>query len=148
MTDSNCVIRSTHPNDLARIERLLRASTLPVQGVADHVATFLLAEDERSRLVGVAGFEIYGGFALLRSVAVEVHARCHGLGSVLIAHAFAFARTREVAELFLLTTTAATFFERHGFERIGRSQVPSAVAVSAEFNGVCPESATVMRKRL
>jgi amino-acid N-acetyltransferase len=55
------------------------------------------------------------------------------------------ARGDAIAELFLLTTTAAAFFERIGFRAIHREDVPAPVRASVEFQSACPSSATVMR---
>ena len=54
------------------------------------------------------------------------------------------ARRRGIAQLFLLTTTAADYFPRFGFTRMPREQVPQALQASAEFNGACPTSAVFM----
>jgi amino-acid N-acetyltransferase len=46
--------------------------------------------------------------------------------------------------LYLLTETAAGFWPRFGFERIGRDAAPAAVRGSAEWHGGCPASAVAM----
>ncbi len=53
-----------------------------------------------------------------------------------------------IENLYLLTTTAADYFERRGFTRIERSQVPERLRATAEFQGTCPASATVMKAAL
>lgn len=50
--------------------------------------------------------------------------------------------------VFLLTTTAAPFFPRFGFERIGRESVPPALHAPGDFRGACPASADVMALRV
>jgi protein-tyrosine-phosphatase/N-acetylglutamate synthase-like GNAT family acetyltransferase len=141
-------VRDARPDERAAAEELLRAAKLPTQGVADHFGNFTIAVDAASRLAGVAGLELYGPSALLRSVAVRVGDDRRGLGSILTRRALAKARTQGATEVFLLTETAEAFFERRGFERVARVDVPRAVAASGEFNGVCPDSATVLRRRL
>jgi arsenate reductase len=141
-------IRDARADDRAAAEELLRAAKLPTQGVADHFASFTVADDSSSRLVGVAGLELHGTAALLRSLAVQAGAHSRGLGSLLTRRALAKARASGVSEVFLLTETAEAFFERRGFERVPRSAVPPAVAASPEFNGVCPDTASVLRRRL
>ena len=54
----------------------------------------------------------------------------------------------QISALYLLTTTAAGFFPKFGFERIDRCDVPRSVQMSVEFTSACPSSATVMRKYL
>jgi amino-acid N-acetyltransferase len=55
------------------------------------------------------------------------------------------AREDRCRSLYLLTTTAARFFERFGFRPAERVEVPSSVRRSVEFRGACPESAVLMR---
>jgi arsenate reductase len=140
-------IRTARPDDRSAVEALLLAAELPTEGVADHFAGFTVAT-EGGVLTGVVGIEHYGTSALLRSLAVRPQARRRGLGAVLARHALARARAAGVSEAFLLTTTAHGFFAQRGFERVERSSVPLAVTSSAELRGACPDSATVMRKRL
>ena len=130
------------------VEQLLRSSELPSEGVAAHFDMFLVAEDERARILGVVGLELYGTSALLRSLAVAAEARAQHLGSALARRAITLARDRGASAIYLLTTTASGFFGKHGFERIERSDVPVRVTTkSVEFTGVCADSAVVMRRR-
>jgi hypothetical protein len=68
-----------------------------------------------------------------------------GLGRKLYLRALTEARHRGARSLYLLTTTAAPFFVKAGFERIDRALVPAAVAASAEFRSLCPAPAVCMR---
>lgn len=126
---------------------LLRRCGLQVEGLADHLATTLVARDA-DRLVGSAALELYGREALLRSVAVDEAWRGRALGRQLVAAALDLARARGVAAVYLLTLTAAAFFERLGFERIPREEVPPSVQQSLEFRILCPATAIVMRRQL
>lgn len=141
-------VRPARAQDRAQVEVLLRRAALPVEGVADHLAHFIVAAGAGAKIAGVAGLERYGTRALLRSVAVAPSTSARGLGSVLVRRALLAARGRGASEIYLLTTTAERFFERRGFRRIERSDVPPDVGASGEFNGICPDSATVMRLRL
>jgi amino-acid N-acetyltransferase len=53
-----------------------------------------------------------------------------------------------VETLYLLTTTAAAFFARHGYETVERDTVPARIRGTTEFDDLCPDSAVCMRKRL
>lgn len=141
------MVRDARPEDRAQAEALLRTAGLPTVGVADHFESFIVAENTASRMVGVAGIEMYGTSGLLRSVATEASVRGSGLGSMLTARMIARARAKGVVNIYLLTTTAEAFFAKQGFERIERVALPAAIQSSAELNGLCPESATVMRLR-
>src|SRR6266446_423148 len=73
------MIGHAHTEDLAAVFGLLEQSGLPKDGLADHVATTLVARDG-GRIVGSAALELYGTAALLRSVSVEPERRGQGLG--------------------------------------------------------------------
>lgn len=140
-------LRKAERDDLKNIERLLTAAGLPLDGVAEALPTFVVAEAD-GELVGVAGLECCRDNALLRSVAVEPSWRSHGLGRALVARVISDAEARGIRALYLLTTTAERYFPSFGFERITRDAVPDDVRATAEFQGACPVSATVMTRTL
>lgn len=140
------MIRVAEPSDRLHVEALLLAEGLPLDGVADHFESYFVLEDG-GRIVGAAGLELYGSAALLRSVVVATHAKRAGLGSLLTERALEEARARGAENVYLLTTTAEDFFPRFGFEPVARDDVPIAVRSSREFQGACPASAVVMRRR-
>jgi amino-acid N-acetyltransferase len=129
--------------DWPDIERLLADGGLPVEGLSTHRDTTLVAREPR-RIVGCAALELYGDAALLRSVAVDGGLRRSGVGTALTVAALELARRHRVRQVYLLTETAAEFFPRFGFTRIGRSDVPETVRRSVEFMQLCPDSAVVM----
>ncbi len=140
-------ITPAEPADLPAILELIDQSKLPRAGLAEHVATALVARDGK-RIVGTAALELYGASALLRSVAVAAGRRGEGLGQALTAAALDLARRRGVRTVYLLTETAAQFFLRLGFRPITRADVDSAVLRSTEFTTAYPASALVMVKPL
>lgn len=141
------LIERASADDLVAVQRLLTGHELPLEGVATHLGSMVVARDN-GRIVGVAAVELYEGGALLRSVAVESAAQGRGLGYQLTEAALDIARQRRLDAVFLLTTTAAQFFPKLGFEQISRDEVPASVQASIEFQSACPASATVMRKRI
>lgn len=146
--ETSCVtLRSAQPADLPAVLALLGRSQLPTDGVAEALPHFLVAED-KGRLVGVVGLELYGTSALLRSAAVEESWRGTGVGRLLVERALDLAKSRGIDDVFLLTTTAERYFPRFGFVCVERDSVDRAVQASVEFKETCPASATAMRKRL
>ena len=133
--------------DLPQIRALLERLHLPLAGVDDHLQTMLVAR-EGELIVGTAALELYGGGALLRSVAVDPSRHGRQLGHQLTEAALRLAAAHGAGTVFLLTTTAEQFFPRFGFEPITREEVPSSVRESVEFQSACPASAVVMRKHL
>ncbi len=140
-------VRPSRPEDLAAIERLLQASSLPLDGVREALPTFVVAQAGHD-IVGVAGLEVCCDNALLRSVAVSDDWRSRGLGRELVAHVIAEAESRGIHALYLLTTTAEHYFPSFGFQAIPREQVPADVRETEEFRSACPASATVMTRSL
>jgi arsenate reductase (thioredoxin) len=131
------------PGELPAILALLAENHLPPDGLADHLATTLVARSG-TMLVGSAALELYGSAALLRSVSVSPALQRKGLGQRLTIAALALARERGVSRVFLLTETASEFFPRFGFRTVERADVPPAVKQSVEFTTACPDSALVM----
>ncbi len=136
--------RSAHPHDLGELERLLQGAGLTIAGVREHLDGFEVAE-EGGRIVATAGLEVYGSAALLRSVAVNGSYRRRGIARELVRRRLDHAAADGVGEVYLLTTTAADYFRRLGFEAIGRNDVAEAVRVSAEFADARCETAQAMR---
>jgi N-acetylglutamate synthase-like GNAT family acetyltransferase len=144
--DPHVTLRAARIDDLPVVERLLVASELPLDGVAGALRDFAVAEADGA-LVGVAGLEVCGEHALLRSVAVAPEWRSRGVGRALVDRVIADAEARGMRGLYLLTTTAERYFPSFGFQRIARDEVPDDVRATAEFRSACPASATVMARR-
>ena len=136
-------LRSATHADLGQVERLLAASGLPLDGVADALPAFVVAQ-HGDAIVGVAGLEVCCDNALLRSVAVADEWRSHGLGRALVTRMISEAEARGIRALYLLTTTAERYFPSFGFRTIARDAVPDDIRETKEFQGACPASATVM----
>ena len=131
-------------NDLDLLTALLDAGHLPSDGLGVHLRTTLVARDAAG-IIGCVALEPYGNAALLRSLAVTLSRRGHGVGQHLTLAALDLARQRRLAAVYLLTTTAADFFARHfGFQPIERGALPAAVQQSVEFVSACPQTAQAM----
>jgi len=134
--------------DLAGVAALLATANLCHDDLTtQHLAHFLVLREDHE-LIGAVGLEAYGSNALLRSLIVSPDHRGNGLGIQLVDGIEAHAHEYGVTSLYLLTTTADRFFDRHGYERIKRSSVPKAIGDTTEFMSFCPESAVCMRKTL
>jgi len=140
-------IEPARTSDRLAIEALLVANLLPTDGFELALGTAVVAR-EKGRIVGCAAVEPYGPVGLLRSVCVAEPLRGLGLGSRLVDRAEAVAAARGIAELFLLTETAADWFTRRGYQPGAREAAPAALLGSPEFTVACPVSAALLRKRL
>lgn len=135
-------------SELDAIAGLLRAADLPVEDLSVSMLDAFVVATEGEVCVGVVGLEVHDSHALLRSLTVERRHRSRGLGARLVCAIEAEARRRGVAALYLLTMTAASFFERMGYTAHDRASVPPAIAASTEFSSLCPDTAVCLWRNL
>ena len=133
---------------LEQIRRLVAEANLPGDDLETLDLSNFLGCGTREQPDGVVGLELQGTVALLRSLAVATAARGAGLGRALVAAAENHAQARGVRSLYLLTTTAAGFFERLGYRHADRASAPEALRQTEEFSSLCPSSASFMVKEL
>jgi amino-acid N-acetyltransferase len=122
---------------------LLKSSNLPADDL-DYKKDLLVGYYENDALVGTGGLEIYGTYALLRSLSVKLGIRGKAVGSTIYDYLVTEAKKRELKAIYLLTETAHGFFLKKGFTDIRREMVPDEVKASSEFSHVCPTTAAVM----
>ena len=127
---------------------LLEAQGLPTADLTEeHFQHFFFMGNE-SAPEALVGLEIYGQDALLRSLVVSPGGRTRGLGSALVLHAEGYAAAHDVRTLYLLTTTAESYFEHRGYRRVDRADTPPSIRSTRQFAGLCPASSAFMIKRL
>ena len=143
-TDGALSVRPADESDLDRVEALLAAADLPSEDIHSKPDSFFLARVDGD-VVGAGGLEIHGPNGLLRSLVVRDPYRGQGYGTAICDELEAVARAQGVETLYLLTTTAADFFRRRGFEETDRADVPDAIRETVEFTDLCPASATCLR---
>ena len=138
-------LRSATPADVEAVRALLAAADLPLEGLEDQFGDGYVLAERAGRVVAAEGIEVYGDDGLLRSAVVDAALRGRGLGERLTRERLDWARRRGLRAVWLLTTTAAPFFDRLGFARVERASAPPALQASREFATVCPSSAACMR---
>jgi N-acetylglutamate synthase-like GNAT family acetyltransferase len=141
-------IRPAAIKDLGEVKRLLCKCDLPVDGLDEQFGEAYCVAEHDGEIVAAGGVEVLGSCGLLRSVAVSQAWQRKSIGAAVTKNRIAWAKSKGLSAVFLLTTTAAGYFERFGFRSVDRDAVPSAIKKSWEFSSVCPESATVMVKSL
>ncbi len=142
-------IRPAESGDHGAIAELLSASKLvPLDETAQFGPQYVVAVNGNGMLVGVAGYERYGTDILLRSVAVAESWRSTGIGARLTADRLAHALAQGCGAAYLLTDTAGSYWERHGFSKIDRQAAPEPITRSHEWSAACPVSATAMFRSL
>ncbi|MEO1448549.1 MAG: arsenic resistance N-acetyltransferase ArsN2 [Bacteroidota bacterium] len=126
---------------------LLASYDLPTEDLHHpEVSLFALKKEGEEQILGTIGLEKHGTFGLLRSLAVSPVGRGKKLGERLVAFLEQEVRTHNLEALYLLTTTAAPYFEKIGFLVVDRMEVPLAIQQTREFADLCPASAVVMRR--
>jgi len=128
------------------VQALLTECELPTDDLNGSSDVLLFGSFADADLIGVVGLEIYGPNALLRSLAVTTAARGTGLGVALLEYAENYAQANGVTSIWLLTTTAAEFFENRGYVHASRSSAPESIVATKQFAGLCPSSSAFMIK--
>jgi N-acetylglutamate synthase-like GNAT family acetyltransferase len=139
-------IRTATDADLQSVYRLLQKASLPTDGLEEQFGPGYAVALEGDQIVGAAGIERYGRSGLLRSVVTAAEARGRGIAEALTRNRLDWAATEGLDMVYLLTTTAAGYFPRLGFEPVDRTEVPAEVQASREFSSICPASAVAMRR--
>lgn len=127
---------------------LLEACALPTSDLHEAAQVQLFALTRGSQLLGLVGLELHGKAALLRSLAVAPEERGRGHARVLVQAAENAATEAGVARLYLLTTTAARFFEGRAYVETPRNEAPASIAATRQFSGLCAASSNFMSKAL
>ncbi|MDJ1470459.1 arsenic resistance N-acetyltransferase ArsN2 [Cytophagaceae bacterium NT2B1] len=147
--DSILEIKRIESGDLENITQLLTDAHLPISDLPSGLPHFFKAiPDKGGQIAGIVGLELYGPYALLRSLVVDSSFTNKKIGYQLVQHAQKYASEQGVKELYLITNTAEGYFERLGYNRVERNVVPKEIQETQQFQGVCPSSATVMYYRL
>jgi N-acetylglutamate synthase-like GNAT family acetyltransferase len=133
------------PEPTADLIAALEAADLPTDDLQEPGRRFYRFEDATG-LIGYGGLEQIGPDALIRSMVVINSRRGGGQGAATLSWLEARAAEQKASNLYLLTTSAAAFFQRHGYAVLPRSAAPPAIAASRQFSTVCPASAAFLFK--
>ncbi|MFQ5980486.1 MAG: arsenic resistance N-acetyltransferase ArsN2 [Candidatus Heimdallarchaeota archaeon] len=134
-------------DNLRLIEKLLRNNDLPYEDIPSKIHCLFLGYGS-SRFVGIGGLEIHGNYGLLRSLVIAETARGMGYGKGLANKLIDYAGEKGISEIYLLTTTAESFFANRGFKKVDRNVVPPEIQRTSEFSSLCPDSAVCMMLRI
>lgn len=137
------MIRNARLTDLPRIKALLQEHDLPSEDCNEHLQHFLVYEKDKS-IIAVGGGEYYNDVGLIRSIAVAASAQGEGIASLLVNALIRNMKKVTIKKVYLLTTTAESYFEKKHFLVVKREDVPLAIQQTKQFSDLCPGSATVM----
>ena len=125
----------------------LAAEHLPTDDLAEDGRLFFRLQDNGT-VLGFGGLEMLGDYALLRSIVVSPLVRGQGVGKSITEQLMRKAEDLGIAEVYLLTTSAAPFFEAAGFQRIERHAAPLEILATKQASSLCPSSAVLLTRRL
>jgi len=134
--------------DLQIVREMLKAADLPYADVNDNPAARFYLLQEAEQPVALAGLELHGKEALLRSLVVVPAQRGRGLANQLLDFVRSQAQAGGATHLYLLTVGAADYFRRLGFQELPRQQAPAGIQATREFTQLCPEHAVLLRQQL
>jgi amino-acid N-acetyltransferase len=136
------------PADRSAIEALLITSALPVADLPADLDGFLILLDG-DLLAACGGIErLDPTTGLVRSLAVAPPLRGQGIAGALLSALEERAETRGLTTLCMLTTTIASFAQARGYVPTARANAPEAIRATAQFQGLCPDSAALLVKEL
>jgi amino-acid N-acetyltransferase len=93
----------------------------------ESIQEFLVAVDDENRVVGCVAVHVFWeDLAEIRCLAVTPRLQSRGLGRRLVDACLETARDLEIKSIFALTN-AVGFFERCGYQRIDKSELPQRI---------------------
>ena len=125
----------------------LKKAKLPIEDIETPGRLFWRFKTVEQVPVGFGGMELFAREALLGSIMALPQVRGQGIGTAIVASLELEAQSRGCRSLWLITMSAAEFFNRLGYAKCDRAAVPSAIATTTEFSTLCPASAEVLVKR-
>ena len=134
--------------ELPAIEQLLTESGLPTGDLIEQDLSLFRVVGTHEAMDAVGGLERCGDTALIRSIATSPALRGRGIAGEMVQELEKLAVGQGLKSLYLLTESAGAYFESKGYSEASRSDVPDAIRASRQFSSLCPDSATVMSKRL
>jgi arsenate reductase len=139
--------RLIHGSDEALIATLQDAE-LPIDDLREPGRQFFAYATLSAQCVGYGGFERFDRHVLIRSLVTLPHAHHRGIGSGMLALLLRRAFDEGAREAWLLTTTAAPFFERAGFKRVERVAAPTAILSTRQAASLCPSTAALLTRSI
>jgi amino-acid N-acetyltransferase len=138
-------IRLGEAADFPEVLVILRELGLESEGLEPGMPNLLVAELD-GYLVGCAALESDGSYGLMRAVGVTEQAHGRAIGAQLVHGIHEIAKELGLRAVFLLTTTAAEYFCRFGYE-IDHGP-PAVVTTSSEYAVCSTRQAILMRKNI
>jgi len=132
----------------SEVQSLLSSEDLPFEDLLTLNNVELFGVKHAEKLLAMIGIEYYEELGFVRSLAVYKSARGEGYGKRLVEFLEVWSLKNDIKDLYLLTTTAESYFTGLGFGVLDRKDAPSSIAATKQFSGLCPSSAILMSKKI
>ena len=109
-------------NSFSAAIALLKKNNLPTEDLDPGKQIFVV--EDGNKVVATVAVEYNYSDALLRSLSVSEEKRKSGIGAELVTFIEDYVQKQGVETIYLLTTTAADFFQKRGYQVIDRNSVP------------------------
>lgn len=126
----------------------LKTADLPTDDLGEPNRSFFVYRSLSGAVLGYGGYELHGKDALLRSIVVLPEGRGKAIGRNLVPLLMYRAFRDGARTAWLLTTSAAGFFEKLKFKRRPREEAPPAILETPQAKSLCPASAVLMSRKL
>jgi len=125
------------------LKAALEHENLPVEDLSETGRMFFRILHGK-QILGFAGFELYGENIFIRSVVIASQWQGQGFGKQAVTLLLEHARASGARHGYLLTSSAAPFFEALGFTRIDRAAAPAVILQTRQASGLCASSAALL----
>lgn len=126
----------------------LRAAALPLDDLTEPGRTVFAYRTSAGQLIGYGGYEVLGEHALLRSIVVLPEWRAKALGRNLVALLQRRAFDGGARRAWVITSSAAPFFEKVGFKPVSRGDAPAIVLATRQASSLCPADAALLARTI
>jgi len=126
----------------------LQSAGLPVDDLLEPRRTFFAYRTSAGDPVGFGGYEALGDNALVRSIVVLPAWRAQALGRNLVALLQRRAFDAGARRAWVLTSSAAPFFEKIGFKPVARDDAPATVLATRQASSLCPADAALLARTI
>lgn len=136
------------PGDDQTLANALQSATLSIDDLTEPGRIFFAYRTPAGDLIGFGGYEALGEQALLRSIVVLPEWRARALGRNLVALLQRRAFDEGARRAWVLTSSAAPFFEKVGFKPVDREDAPAAVLTTRQATSLCPADAALLARTI
>ncbi|WP_088104399.1 GNAT family N-acetyltransferase [Halalkalibacter urbisdiaboli] len=127
------VVRKANTKDLLPIQRLLAKAGLTEDGLDQHVAQFLVVENEQEEIIGTVGMEQYDSYGLLRSLVLNSPIWTGQLSLEFLQVTLSYAEEQGIQTVYLCAKGTNPLFQQLGFKEVQAPSLPTEIQGSKHY---------------